>query len=75
MIKIDRDGYAFLDYLGKVSIAGIKDELGEESLKKIFASAYKFVDDEYQRFKALRNQKLAQRYYLLRQYFCAREIK
>ena len=74
MIKVDVDGQAFVDYLGEEMVSGLREDLGNERLKEIYALAFKFIDDEYKRFKELRDQKLAQRYFILRQYFNARKI-
>ena len=69
MITEDIDGCMILDYLGKEFTRGAKEALGKEKFKEIAELASIFVASENKRFSKEKNVKLAQRYYLLLQYF------
>lgn len=71
-ICIDLDGVPALDYLNKEFVASVKEELGDDKIKEMYSQARTFIEVEYERQKQL-SQKLAHRYYLLRQYFISRE--
>lgn len=68
-IKKDISGVYFLDYLGKEATNEMKRASQGDVLEEYYQKAFKFIDQEYQRYKASKDQKLTQRYFMLRQYF------
>lgn len=75
-IKRDIDGYPFLDFLGdkflELTTQHVSDDL-KKALPGIFKSAFKFVESEYEKRREAKDQKLASRFFMLHNYFRARE--
>lgn len=71
MIVVDIDGISILDYLGQESIHAVKDGLDEDIIKRGYANALKFIEEEYKKWKDIKDQKMAQRYDALRRYYRA----
>lgn len=64
-VVIDEDGHPFLDYLGEPFKNVIAGQLSPE----IVTNAYKFVVEQWLKFRSQKNSKLALRFMLLRDYF------
>ena len=73
MIVRDLDGVPILDYLGTEFLQSINEnpERAKE-LEGVFNLAFQFVESEYSKRKQAGNKKLALRYYLLLNYFKAK---
>ena len=71
MIIKDFDGYNIVDYLGDEikKIYSHPSVNYKISYEEIFERASKFVEEEYQKRKKMKDSKLALRYYLLSNYF------
>ncbi len=71
MIMKDFDGYNIVDYLGDElkKIYSHPSVSYKISYEEIFEKASKFVEEEYQKRKKMKDSKLALRYYLLFNYF------
>jgi len=65
MILIDHDGYHILDYLGP----GFKQYIASKLPPKIPQTAYRYVNEQSEKWRNEKNTKLAMRYSLLRDYF------
>lgn len=73
MVVRDLDGVLMLDYLGNEFLKSIKQNSEqEEKLKGVFNLALQFVESEYAKRKQAGDKKLALRYYLLLNYFKAK---
>jgi hypothetical protein len=68
-IKKDLDGVYILDYLGKEAAEEMKRAGQGDILEEYYQKSFKFIDEEYQKHKENMDQKLAQRYFMLKQYF------
>ena len=68
-IKKDLDGIYILDYLGQTARDDIEKVSKEDVLNEAYEAAFAFIDSEYKIYQKNRDQKLAQRYFMLRQYF------
>ena len=68
-IKKDLDGVYILDYLGQEAKNELKKASQGQVLEEYYQKAFQFIEGEYQRYKEEGNQKLAQKYFMLRQYF------
>lgn len=68
IIVKDIDGYIILDYLGDSFSSKAKKMIGKDFMD-IFRAAADFVTSEHEKYCDSKNVKLAQRYYLLNQYF------
>lgn len=78
MIIKDVDGHPILDYLGPEFRRKYFRHTGDDtfnSFESAFPMAYEFVEKEYKKRKAAKDNKLAVRYYLLYNYFKARAPK
>jgi len=73
MIVRDLDGVLILDYLGAEFLKSINEnpERAEE-FENLFDLALKFIESEYSKRKQAQDKKLALRYYLLLNYFKAK---
>jgi hypothetical protein len=66
LLKEDIDGYFILDYLGD----SFRNNFRDRKVFNIFyTKAFNFIESEYFKFKSNKKAKLAQRYFLLYQYF------
>jgi hypothetical protein len=65
LIVIDRDGFPILDYLGE----GFKSIVTQSLKSEIIEKAYRFVIQNWAKYKSDKNSKLAFRYFLLKNYF------
>lgn len=76
MVIQDTDGQPVLDYLGEEfqrNIRASERTTEKPSFDEMSSHAYNFVETEFQRWRKLKNGKLAIRYHLLRSYFRARK--
>lgn len=64
-IKVDHDGYPFLDYLGNA----YKDNIASQLDKEVIHKAYRYVIKKWWEFRNEKKSELAFRYMLLRVYF------
>jgi hypothetical protein len=64
-IVTDEDGHPFLDYLGEP----FKNDIAGQLSPEIVTNAYKFVVEQWLKFRSQKNSKLALRFMLLRDYF------
>lgn len=65
MLTLDKDGKLVLDYVGEV----IKKYMNREVIESLSSMAHANTIKEYERFKMQGNEKLTQRYRLLREFF------
>jgi len=75
MIVKDVDGYYILDYLGEQFFNNLTKSLSDDRRKeyiKICRGAFNFVEQEYNRRKEAKDEKLAIRYFILYNYFQAK---
>ena len=73
MLCKDVDGTLILDYLGaEIRNITIRDTENKEIHEFRVNEAYKFISSEYNRFLSNDDNKLAGRYYLLKNYFSER---
>ena len=68
LISIDMDGNAIVDYLGE----NFRAHTGLVKTDPMFNKIDKFIESEYDKYRAVRNTKLAFRYALLFNYFAVR---
>lgn len=75
LIKRDFDGIFILDFLGKEMSSYLegsaKKSLGL-SYEKLIDMAFNFVESEYRKYQKICDTKLAEKYFLLRDYFLSR---
>lgn len=73
MIVRDLDGVPILDYLGSEFLQSINENSERaKEYESVFKLALAFVESEYSRRKQAGDKKLALRYYLLLNYFKAK---
>jgi len=73
MIVNDLDGVPILDYLGKHFLRSInKNSTRAKEFNKVLSQAFQFVESEYKKRREAGDRKLAVRYYLLLNYFKAK---
>ena len=65
LITIDEDGHYFLDYLGE----GFRQDIAKKIDVSVVEKAYKFVFQQWAKFRKEKNSILAFRFMLLRDYF------